>query len=133
MHVFRRREGSWRRDGVLVPPELGGDACACLTSSPAGRGPCSTARRRFRNFGRSVAVNQDLALVGAIKGDGGSNDGAVYVFRSEGSCWRHQLTIRVESTVGFGRTVALHEGSALVRTQEPGHGVYLFRIREAAR
>lgn len=132
VHVFRRDGRAWRREAVLVPPDLG-STCACLTSSPAGVPPCSTEHGDYRNFGVSVAVEGNLALVGAIKGDRGANEGAAYVFRFDGACWKHEISIADPSTWGFGRTVALHESDALIRTNSANRGAYLFRIRELDR
>ncbi|HET7691410.1 MAG TPA: hypothetical protein VFK41_13580 [Nocardioidaceae bacterium] len=96
----------------------------------------------FQEFGRDVSVADGLVAVGAIGDDGvltptagtcaapapagtNTNDGAVYVFRSQGAgTWTQQAKVLPDTrrTSGaFGSAVALHtDGDLLVG--EPGNG-----------
>jgi hypothetical protein len=73
----------------------------------------------FDEFGESVAVDGDTALVAARWGDvgGNANQGAVYVFTRSGNVWteQHKLTA-ADGAEGdfFGASVALDGDTALV-------------------
>jgi len=71
------------------------------------------------NFGRSVALSGDTALVGAIRVDvdGISDAGAVYVFVRNGATWVQHAKLTADDGVSqdfFGSSVALHGDTALV-------------------
>ncbi len=95
-YVFRRSGGAWSQQASLTP----GDSAA------------------GQNFGHSVAVSADGALIGAF-GDGqfGIQSGAAYWFESDGSQWTEALKITdasPESAEYFGFSVALSGARLLV-------------------
>ena len=69
-------------------------------------------------FGQSVAISEDYAVVGAYAEDeGGSAAGAVYVFGRSGSSWVQQAKLTAsdaEAEDVFGYSVALHENTIIV-------------------
>jgi hypothetical protein len=75
-------------------------------------------------FGSSVAVNNDLMLIGAPN-VGAMNDGAVYVISRQGYTWAesHRLNASDDTGLGelFGTSVAVTGGLGLVGTTE-AHG-----------
>ena len=88
-YVFARQGNSWTQQAKLIADD--GDS--------------------FDWFGSSVAINGDLAVVGAIREDGkgiNSDSGAVYVFRRSGGSWRQEAKVIGLSTRekhNFGHTV----------------------------
>ena len=88
-YVFARQGDRWIQQAKLVADD--GDS--------------------FDWFGSSVAINGDLAVVGAIREDGkgiNSDSGAVYVFRKSGESWRQEAKVIGLSTRekhNFGHTV----------------------------
>jgi hypothetical protein len=91
----------------------------------------------YDSFGRSVAVSNDVVLVGASgDDDGGSVAGAAYFFRLEGGQWTfEQKVIASDAFQGdlFGISVAISDGLALVGAHmrdipyDNAGAVYLFR------
>lgn len=68
----------------------------------------------FDFFGNSLALSEDLALVGAQLAD---NSGSVYVFGREGSAWTERQKLLPEDSVpdlSFGFSVALGTSTALI-------------------
>jgi hypothetical protein len=127
VHVFRFDGVAWKREAILAPPDLHVSQCSCLPIPEGDRERCDGGTP---NFGVSVALDGELALVGANLDDvAGVDAGAAYVYRYDGAQWNYELVLLGEpgSTCGadFGRLVALHEGRALVRQ---GHSAYLFRL-----
>ena len=51
------------------------------------------------NFGNSVSINGDYAIVGA-KGDGGDSEGAAYIFIRSGTSWSQQAKITASDADG---------------------------------
>ena len=96
-HLFEQSGGSWSQSQRLT---------ACDGSSD-------------NEFGSSVALRQNLALVGApgavvdlpMAPEGDS--GAVYAYASESGTWTHADKLAVESTADFGTSMAL-DGERLV-------------------
>jgi hypothetical protein len=128
VHVFRFNGFRWEREAILEPPELEHRNCSCLPIPPGDQEICDDGTP---NFGVSVALDGDLALVGANLDDVAATDsGAAYLYRYDGAQWRYELLLQGEpaSACGgyFGRLVALHDRRALVRQ---GHSAYFFRIR----
>lgn len=85
-HVFREIDGQWRRIATLVPNELQPWSC----------------------FGRSVALDRDLALIGAP----GENDGAgaIYAFHLRASGVEQLAHVAPRGTTpraGFGQCVSI--------------------------
>ncbi len=72
----------------------------------------------FRNFGCSVALTNDTALVGATSfGQMPQMPGAAYVFVRQGQTWTQQAKLSVDATVPsdmFGERVALSGNTALI-------------------
>ena len=88
----------------------------------------SDAPREDDFFGMAVAVDGDTALVGALQAydaDFNLRPGAVYVFtRSEG-VWSQQAKLTASDASngdGFGRSVALDNGSAVVGAYQDAEG-----------
>ena len=74
---------------------------------------------RADNFGRSVALDGDTAVVGAPSADVGGNDnqGAAYVFVVDGGAWSQQAKLTPSdpaSFVSFGDSVAISGDTAVV-------------------
>lgn len=91
----------------------------------------------FAQFGRSVAIDGDVAVVGAIYATGaGINTGAAYVFRRTGGVWAQEQRLYANDGValdGFGRQVAVRGDLIVVSaathdqpTTDAG-AVYVFR------
>ena len=80
-----------------------------LTASDASSGA---------EFGRSVALSGDTALIGASRDDDGSVDsGSAYVFVRTGSTWSQQQKLTVSDPTAFdyvGWSVALSDDTALI-------------------
>jgi len=89
----------------------------------------------FDHFGHSVAVLGDRAFVGAQNSFG--HDGAVYVYRRQGTNWMLETTLRPPGLCGngFGIEVSVHANRILVGSFEPclsnvaspTGGAYVFR------
>ncbi|MDX1419634.1 MAG: T9SS type A sorting domain-containing protein [Rubricoccaceae bacterium] len=91
----------------------------------------------FGEFGRALALDGDVAVIGAPRGD--DYTGAAYVFRREGGVWRQEAEL-VGSGVGpgswFGHGVAVRGDVAVVgapqlNTDGPGYA-YVFRYDGSA-
>jgi hypothetical protein len=89
------------------------------------------------DFGFSVALQGDRALVGALFHDGKGRDaGAAYLFRGDGGAWRQEAKLTATDARagdGFGYSVALRGDLALVGAYPVGSdggtpgGAYLFQ------
>ena len=77
--------------------------------------------QRFDEFGRSVAIDGNTAVVGAFgENTGGDNAGAIYVYTRNGGAWREQAKLTLlnpspEQQLGFfvtldGNTIASSVG-----------------------
>ncbi|HEX3761692.1 MAG TPA: hypothetical protein VHW23_23500 [Kofleriaceae bacterium] len=96
-YVFVRRGAAWTQQAKLTAADAGAN----------------------ENFGTSVAVSGDSALVGAIfdSDPGGSALGAAYVFARSGTAWAQQAKLVPPDGVSddqFGTSVALSGDTALV-------------------
>ena len=95
-YVYRREGSTWVEQ-------------AKLTASDGAQGD---------EFGVSVSLNGDYALVGAHwDDDNGNNSGSVYVYRREGSTWVEEAKLTASSGAqedGFGASVSLNGDYALV-------------------
>ncbi len=103
-----------RHDGVTWTEEQK------LVASDAGAG---------HQFGGSVSIDGDVALIGAEFVDGGM--GAAYVFRFDGSTWTEEQKLTGSGAFNFGVSVSLDGNTALVGA--PGEdfnagAVYVFRF-----
>jgi hypothetical protein len=126
VHVFRFDGGTWKREAILEPPKLEKRNCSCLPV-PGNQEVCDGGTP---NFGVSVALDGDLALVGANLDDVSTTDsGAAYLYRYDGAQWNYELLLQGEPTsscgANFGRLVSLDGGRALVKQ---GHSAILFQI-----
>lgn len=94
--------------------------------------PEDTGPTDLRNFGTSVSLDGNLALIGASAADDGSGvrAGAAYLFRFDGRHWRQELKLVGDGGAGFGDFVALDDNTALIRSYLRTEGVHVFRIRE---
>ena len=87
-------------------------------------------------FGRSVSLSGDRALIGAF-GEGGptnatSNSGAAYVFELSSGAWRETAVLRAinaEVNAQFGRSVSLLGGRVLVGSSS---AAYVFELSSGA-
>ena len=80
------------------------------------------------NFGNSVAIWGDTAVVGAPRDDIGdnANQGSAYVFTRNGTVWFPQAKLTVSAGANaarFGSSVALSGGTAVVGAPTRGHEV----------
>ena len=95
-YVFVRSGAAWTQQ-------------AKLTASDAAEGD---------NFGRSVAVSGETAVVGAsANDDAGSNSGSAYVFVRSGAAWTQQAKLTASDAAegdNFGRSVAVSGETAVV-------------------
>ena len=69
-------------------------------------------------FGHSIAVDGDVALVGAyLDDDNGADSGSAYVFVNDGGAWTQQAKLLADDGApgdAFGRSVAIDGDTALV-------------------
>ena len=68
------------------------------------------------NFGNSVSINGDYAIVGA-KNDGGYSEGAAYIFIRSGTSWSEQAKLTAsdkERSDDFGASVAISGNYAII-------------------
>jgi len=70
------------------------------------------------HFGNAVAIDGDVALVGAhLDGDAGDDQGGAYIFRFDGSRWNLEASlVPSDSELGdeFGKSIALDAGTAVI-------------------
>jgi hypothetical protein len=111
VHVFNKGKASWELEGELTVP-------------------VSDAAFRGGNFGASLAIHGNTALVGHTNTNGGH--GAVHVFERIHGAWTHVATFTRQSGLSafdddqrFGEAVALH-GDAFV-VSDPGAEPVAFR------
>ena len=102
---------------VFLRTETGWVQHQKLTASDAAGGD---------QFGATLAMNGDYAIVGAPRKDGiGRNSGAAYIFRRQGTEWVEQAKLVASDEARsdyFGISVAIDDDTALVgahRTNEP--------------
>ena len=105
VYVYRWNGSTWNQE-------------AKLTASDGGQSD---------NFGISVSVHDDLAVVGAYYDDGGngSNSGSAYIYRFNGSSWNEEEKL-IASDGGvfhmFGYAVSVDDDLILIGAQ--GHNEY---------
>lgn len=103
-YVFTRAGTVWTQQARLVAADVGaGD-----------------------NFGISVSVNADTALVGAYRAnvDGKSRAGAAYVFVRAGTAWTQQAKLTgsaPDDNAEFGRSVSIVDNLAVVGAPFPSY------------
>lgn len=81
----------------------------------------------FDNFGNSVSIHGDYAIVGAWQKDVGTNgnQGAAYVFSRIGTTWSQQAILTSSdgaSSNNFGRSVSIHGNYAIVGAYQKSVG-----------
>lgn len=110
-YVYRLDFGSWVEEQKLTSGTPGADD----------------------DYGTSVSLKGDVALVGAHYADGPAGEaGAVFVYRFDGSTWVEEQVLRAsdaESGDAFGISVSLDDGAAIVGAYDDGSGsAYVFRF-----
>ena len=77
-------------------------ACSFWVGSPVAWSQCDINASKVQapdgafgdEFGKSVAVSGDVAVIGAYKDDdNGSNSGSAYVFRFNGASWEYEVKL----------------------------------------
>ncbi|CAB1062259.1 Unclassified head protein [Olavius sp. associated proteobacterium Delta 1] len=106
-YIFKRDGAEWSEQAKLIA----GDAEA------------------YDNFGQSVSISGDYAIVGASQDDDyGTSSGSAYVFRREGSGWTQQTkltAIGARSYDRFGGSVSISGDYAIVGAKsEDDYGTY---------
>jgi hypothetical protein len=96
-YIFHLENGEWKPKDKLQPSEL----------------------KSYDQFGWSVAINGEWAIVGANKADSGSvsDTGAAYVFHLENGAWKQKQKLQFsnfKSSDYFGYSVAINGEWALV-------------------
>lgn len=98
-YVFVRSAGVWTEQAKLVPP----------------------VQAAFANFGVSVSIFGDTALIGADKDNfEGRAIGSAYVFVREGTEWTFQARLQAipdGSNDAFGKSVSLYEETAVIGSE----------------
>ncbi|KAA3633661.1 MAG: T9SS C-terminal target domain-containing protein [Bacteroidetes bacterium] len=88
-YVFIRQGDQWIQEAKLLPSDGATDD----------------------KFGRSVAIDDDLAVVcGVLDDDNGEDSGSVYIFRRNGSSWTEEAKITPDdgaSNDRFGRSISI--------------------------
>jgi len=109
VHLFKRLDDSWIEDDVLTATDAGD----------------------LDQFGVSVALEDDVVVVGASGNDDACNDddgcdsGAAYVFRLTGNEWMHEAKLAAgDAAAGdlFGQTVAIDGGRVVVGSPRDDDG-----------
>jgi len=95
-YIFKRSGTSWLREAKLTPSDA----------------------NAYDEFGCSVSISGDYAIVGAIRGDKNGNDcGCAYIFKRSGTTWAQQAKIvAVDAEVDdrFGCSVSIRGNFAIV-------------------
>ncbi len=122
---------SWsvaRADRSLMPITLAiAVALSTPNLSPSALAQCNPVQEAklladdgeaFDDFGRSVAIDGDTAVIGAyLDNDNGSDSGSAYVFRYDGSIWVQEAKLLAddgEAFDDFGISVAIDGGTAVI-------------------
>ena len=97
VHIFAKEGGAWQQKQKLQPSDL----------------------QRYDNFGYSIAISGDLAIVGAYGADaeGKSDAGAAYIFALEGGTWQQKQKLQpsdLQRGDNFGYSVAISGNVATV-------------------
>ena len=95
--------------------------------------PFSFDKESGDNFGHSVAISGDTAIVGAPgESTGGGNAGAAYIYKYNGSIWLQTQKIQAsDKRIGdfFGLSVAISGNTAIVSSPHANYGgsVYIYQ------
>ncbi|MBN1771353.1 MAG: FG-GAP repeat protein [Deltaproteobacteria bacterium] len=114
VYVFVRSGGAWMQEAKLTPSDV----------------------RPYDEFGMSVSLAHETALIGAYRHDDpGSDSGAAYIFVRSAGAWVQQAESAGGAGDGLGRAVALGvDGTALVgapgddEIADNSGAVYVFRF-----
>lgn len=99
---------------VAVTALIHASVAPLASASSYGHEARLTAGVAWDQFGFSVAVHGDTAVVGAIKTDS-TNAGEVHVFVRQDGIWRHQARLASMGVgLGFGYSVAIHGDTIVV-------------------
>jgi hypothetical protein len=97
-YIFRRSGTSWSQQAKLTASD----------ASPS----------QFDNFGFSVSIDGDYAIVGAVgHDDDGTESGAAYIFRRSGTSWSQQAKLTASDAAendNFGNSVSISGDYAIV-------------------
>lgn len=114
-YVFRHSEPNWVEEAKLVASDWAEDDW----------------------FGTSVAINDDVCVVGAVgDDDDGPQSGSAYVFRFNGSTWIEESKLTASDGTYydvFGESVSIKDGVCAVSApsndfvENPSGSVYIFR------
>jgi hypothetical protein len=95
-YIFKRNGNEWEQLNKIVATDAG----------------------TYDNFGKSVAIDGDYAIVGAdYDDDGGSSSGSAYIFKRDGTDWNQETKIVASdaaSSDNFGNSVAIDGDHAIV-------------------
>ncbi len=109
---------TWTRPALLAALAFAAPLSLAQLGTPVQVTAADAAASRF--FGNTVAVSGDVMVVGAPLADGTvtNNDGAVYVFRWNGTGWTQEQKIPGPTITGtateFGRAVAISGDTIVV-------------------
>ncbi|MEO9599723.1 FG-GAP repeat protein [Parasphingorhabdus sp.] len=117
-YIFARAGTTWHQQAKLTAPDGAADD----------------------RFGRSVALNGKVALIGAMhRDDRGNNSGAAYLFERSDNVWKYQNKLTAadgESDDLFGWSAAMSQNTALIaasRSDDSGKesgSAYLFDLSD---
>jgi len=106
--IFKREDSNWTEQAKLAP------------------NPVSGGMAKYDDFGESVAISGDYAIVGAPGDDDGvAESGAAYIFKREGETWIEQAKLKVDSAQineNFGCSVAISGDYAIVGAADNDDG-----------
>ncbi|NEQ68651.1 MAG: hypothetical protein F6K21_24750, partial [Symploca sp. SIO2D2] len=103
-YIYELQGGTWQQQGAPLRPSDG---------------------KNGDQFGCSVAISGDIAIIGAKQADvdGKGNAGAVYIFQRQGATWTQKqklIPADLESRDSFGCSVAISEKVAIVGANQAG-------------
>ncbi|MEM1221841.1 MAG: FG-GAP repeat protein [Verrucomicrobiota bacterium] len=83
-------------------------------------------RRAFDQFGYSVSISGDTALIGAyLDDDEGEDSGSAYIFERSGTTWSQEQKLTADDGAPgdtFGRSVSISGDTALIGTDQDDDG-----------
>ena len=95
-YIFKRDGTSWTPQGKLIPAD----------------------GQTYDNFGYSVSISGDTALVGALRDDdNGDDSGSAYIFKNDGDIWVEQNKITAQDGAAndnFGRHVSISDNYSII-------------------
>ena len=105
VYIFHEEEGVWTQEAALQPPELEPNAL----------------------FGWSVAILDDVVVIGAPSASGSS--GRAHVYRRQDSSWTLEETLSptMDSSAAFGWAVAIDASGVAITSRTGSGAVYFYR------